>query len=274
MQNRISSNSLKLIKKITGLTGKAILDYNMIVENDVVMVCVSGGKDSYTLLYALRELQKRAPIYFDIIAVHLDQMQPGFPVHILPAYFENLNIKYKIVKENTYSIVREKIPENKTYCSLCSRLRRGILYRTAKEIGATKIALGHHQDDIIETFFLNLFFSGRLKAIPPKLLSDDKENIVIRPLLYCREKDILKLSKILEFPVIPCNLCGSQKTKRQEVKQMLKAWEQEHPGRIESIVASLNNIVPSHLLDNIFFDFENIETVSGTKFKKEMELIS
>lgn len=273
MSDRISSNSTKLLKKVTSLVGKAILDFNMIEENDVVMVCVSGGKDSYTLLHVLTELQKKAPVYFDLIAVHLDQMQPGFPKDVLPAYFENIGVNYKIVTENTYSIVKQKIPENKTYCSLCSRLRRGILYRTAKETGATKIALGHHQDDIIETFFLNLFFSGRLKAMPPKLLTDDKENIVIRPLLYCREKDILKFSKIMDFPLIPCNLCGSQKTKRKEIKEMLEKWEKDYPGRIESIITSLNNVVPSHLSDRELFDFKHIGKSKHTKENIGIELI-
>ncbi len=256
---KLSGNSKKLERLLERNTGKAIADFNMIEAGDVVMVCLSGGKDSYTLLKVLTALQKRAPIEFKIIAMNLDQKQPGFPEHILPEYLQSQGVEFHIVAEDTYSIVQEKIPVGKTTCSLCSRLRRGIIYRTAKELGATKIALGHHRDDIVETLFLNLFFGGKLKTMPPKLVTDDKENIVIRPLAYCKEKDISRYARALEFPIIPCNLCGSQENlQRQRVKQMLTDWEQQYPGRTESIFTAMTQVVPSHLLDSSLFDFQGL----------------
>lgn len=252
--------SNKLAKRLRGATGKAIAHYNMIANNDRVMVCLSGGKDSYTLLDILMNLQQSAPIKFELIAVNLDQGQPGFPKEVLPNYLDQLGIKYKIIEEDTYTTVKRVIPEGKTTCGLCSRLRRGILYRVAREIGATKIALGHHRDDILETFFLNMFFGGKLKSMPPKLVSDDGNNIVIRPLAYCSEADIIKYANNKQFPIIPCNLCGSQDNlARQNIKDMLNSWQKSYPGRIESMFRSIQNIVPSHLLDNNFYDFTNLE---------------
>ncbi|MFC0179160.1 tRNA 2-thiocytidine(32) synthetase TtcA [Thorsellia kenyensis] len=253
-------NANKLQKRLRSAVGKAIADYNMIEDGDKVMVCLSGGKDSYTLLEILRSLQINAPISFSIVAVNLDQKQPGFPEHVLPNYLKSIGVDYLIVEENTYGIVKEKIPEGKTTCSLCSRLRRGILYRTAKEIGATKIALGHHRDDMLETLFLNMFYGGKLKSMPPKLISDNGEHIVIRPLAYCKEKDIIKFSQIKNFPIIPCNLCGSQPNlQRQAVKEMLNDWDKRFPGRIETMFSAVQDIVPSHLLDNKLFDFKSLE---------------
>lgn len=229
-------NFNKLQKKLRRDVGQAIADFNMIEDGDRIMVCLSGGKDSYTLLSILQSLQKSAPISFSLVAVNLDQKQPGFPEHILPEYLENLGVEYKIVEENTYGIVKEKIPEGKTTCSLCSRLRRGILYRTATELGATKIALGHHRDDILQTLFLNMFYGGKLKGMPPKLMSDDGKHIVIRPLAYCREKDIERYAQAKEFPIIPCNLCGSQPNlQRQVIKDLLRDWDKRYPGRIETM---------------------------------------
>ncbi|HBO25100.1 MAG TPA: tRNA 2-thiocytidine(32) synthetase TtcA [Providencia sp.] len=249
----------KLQKRIRRDVGQAIADFNMIEEGDRIMVCLSGGKDSYTLLSILQSLQKSAPISFSLIAVNLDQKQPGFPEHILPEYLNTQGVEYKIVEENTYSIVKEIIPEGKTTCSLCSRLRRGILYRTASELGATKIALGHHRDDILQTIFLNMFYGGKLKGMPPKLMSDDGKHIVIRPLAYCREKDIERFAEAKEFPIIPCNLCGSQPNlQRQVIKEMLRDWDKSHPGRIETMFRATQNIVPSHLCDTELFDFKNI----------------
>jgi tRNA 2-thiocytidine biosynthesis protein TtcA len=254
-------NFKKLQKRIRHNTGKAIADFNMIEEGDKVMVCLSGGKDSYTMLDVIMHMQKVAPISFDIIAVNLDQKQPGFPEHILPEYLKQLGIDYEIVEEDTYSIVTDKVPEGKTTCALCSRLRRGILYKTATRLGATKIALGHHRDDMLETLFLNMFHGGKLKSMPPKLVSDDGKQIVIRPLAYCAEKDIAQYSNSLEFPIIPCNLCGSQENlQRQMIKGMLQDWDQRYPGRIESMAKSLQNVAPSHLADNKIFDFVNLET--------------
>ncbi|WP_413479413.1 tRNA 2-thiocytidine(32) synthetase TtcA [Vibrio hibernica] len=254
----------KLQKRIRRNTGQAIADYNMIEDGDRIMVCLSGGKDSFTMLDILMSLKKSAPIHFDLIAVNLDQKQPGFPDHILPAYLNELGVEYKIVTEDTYSIVQDKVPEGKTTCSLCSRLRRGILYRTAKEIGATKIALGHHRDDILETLFLNMFHGGKLKAMPPKLVSDNGEHVVIRPLAYCREKDIIKYSDLREYPIIPCNLCGSQPNlQRQNIKQMLNDWDKRFPGRIETMFKAVQNVVPSHLADYELFDFKSIDRDSG-----------
>lgn len=249
----------KLQKRLRREAGKAIIDFNMIENNDRIMVCLSGGKDSYTLLDILMYFQKIAPVSFEVIAVNLDQKQPNFPEHVLPEYLSGLNVEYKIVQEDTYSIVKEKIPEGKTTCSLCSRLRRGILYKTAKELEATKIALGHHRDDMIETMFLNMFYGGKLKSMPPKLVSDNKEHIVIRPLAYCTESDISKYSVAMEFPIIPCNLCGSQENlQRKNIKMMLQDWQSRFPGRIESMFKSMQNITPSHMLDSSLFDFKSI----------------
>ncbi|MFB9885014.1 tRNA 2-thiocytidine(32) synthetase TtcA [Balneatrix alpica] len=253
------TNLNKLQKRLLRSMGQAIHDFNMIEDGDRIMVCLSGGKDSYTLLELLLTLQKYAPIKYELIAVNLDQKQPGFPEHILPDYLSGLGIQYRIVEEDTYSIVKEKIPEGKTTCSLCSRLRRGILYRTATELGATKIALGHHRDDIIETLFLNMFFGGKMKGMPPKLVSDDGQQMVIRPLAYCREKDISKFAKLKEFPIIPCNLCGSQDNlQRQATKEMLQDWDKRFPGRIENIFRAMCHVVPSHLADTKLFDFANL----------------
>ncbi len=258
--NKAKYNFNKLQKRLRRNVGKAIEDFGMIEANDRVMVCLSGGKDSYTMLDILMFLRKIAPIDFDIVAVNLDQKQPGFPEHILPAYLESLGVEYKIVEEDTYSIVKDKIPEGKTTCSLCSRLRRGILYRTATELGATKIALGHHRDDMLETLFLNMFHGGKLKSMPPKLVSDDGKHIVIRPLAYCSEKDIVKYSNIAEFPIIPCNLCGSQENlQRKHIKGMLQDWDKRFPGRIESMFRAMQNVTPSHLADKALFDFKGIE---------------
>lgn len=252
-------NINKLQKRLRSHTGKAIADFNMIEDGDRIMVCLSGGKDSYTLLSVLQSLQQSAPISFSLVAVNLDQKQPGFPGHILPEYLENLGVEYKIVEENTYGIVKEKIPEGKTTCSLCSRLRRGILYRTATELGATKIALGHHRDDILQTLFLNMFFGGKLKGMPPKLMSDDGKHIVIRPLAYCREKDIERFADAKGFPIIPCNLCGSQPNlQRQIIKDLLRDWDKRYPGRIETMFSATQNVVPSHLCDTELFDFKSI----------------
>ncbi len=254
-----SRRTLSLQKKIRRFAGKAIIDFNMIEEGDRVMVCLSGGADSYTLLDSLRYLRRVAPINFELVAVNLDQKQPGFPEHVLPAYLDSIGVEYKIVIEDTYSIVKRLIPEGKTTCSLCSRLRRGILYRTAKELGATKIALGHHRDDILQTLLLNLFFGGKLKAMPPKLRSDDGSNVVIRPLAYCREEDIKKYAASMAFPIIPCNLCGSQPNlQRQVMRELLLKWEKEDPARLSSMVTALSNVVPSHLMDKSIFDFENL----------------
>ena len=253
-------NQNKLYKRLRRLTGEAIADFNMIEEGDRIMVCLSGGKDSYTLLDILINLKISAPVQFELVAVNLDQKQPGFPEHVLPQYLESLGIEYKIVQENTYGIVKEKIPEGKTTCSLCSRLRRGILYRTATELGATKIALGHHRDDILETLFLNMFYGGKLKAMPPKLMNDSGEHIIIRPLAYCKEKDIAKYAEIKQFPIIPCNLCGSQPNlQRQVIKEMLNDWDKKFPGRIETMFRATQNITLSHLCDTSLYDFKGIK---------------
>jgi len=254
--NRHPNTFLRLKKKLERNVGEAIADYNMIGDGDTVLVCVSGGKDSYSLLSILLALRERAPVDFRIVAMNLDQKQPGFPDHILPQYFESIGVEYSIVTEDTYSIVKDKIPEGKTTCSLCSRLRRGIIYRTAKEIGATRIALGHHRDDILETLFLNMFFGGKIKAMPPKLISDDGNNVVIRPLAYCAENDIARFARAMAYPIIPCNLCGSQENaQRKQIKAMLQGWARDYPGRIESLTTSLRNVVPSHLADSRLFDF-------------------
>jgi len=250
----------KLQKRLRRNVGKAIEDYSMIEEGDKVMVCLSGGKDSYTMLDILMGLQKSAPVNFELIAVNMDQKQPGFPEHILPAYLEEVGVPYHIIEKDTYSVVKEIIPEGKTTCGLCSRLRRGTLYGYAESIGANKIALGHHRDDIIETLFLNMFHGGKLKAMPPKLLSDDKKHVLIRPLAYCKEKDIEKFAIEKEFPIIPCNLCGSQENlQRQNIKMMLQAWEKEQPGRSENIFAAVCNVAPSQLGDRELWDFNDLQ---------------
>ncbi|HHF3499534.1 C32 tRNA thiolase [Haemophilus influenzae] len=259
-EKKQSYNFNKLQKRLRRNVGNAIADFGMIEDGDKVMVCLSGGKDSYTLLDILLNLQQSAPIKFDIVAVNLDQKQPGFPEHVLPEYLESIRVDYKIVQENTYGIVKEKIPEGKTTCSLCSRLRRGILYRTATELGATKIALGHHRDDMLATLFLNMFYGGKMKSMPPKLISDDGKQIVIRPLTYCKEKDIEKYAIAKEFPIIPCNLCGSQPNlQRQVVKEMLNTWDRQYPGRLETMFSAMQNITLSHMCDPKLFDFKGIK---------------
>jgi len=254
------SNTLqKLRKLLESRVGKAIGDYNMIEDGDTVLVCVSGGKDSYTLLSILMALQQRAPVKFRLIAMNLDQKQPGFPAEILPNYFQSIGIDYRIIEADTYSIVKDKIPEGKTTCSLCSRLRRGVIYRTAKELGANKIALGHHRDDMVHTLFLNLLFGGKVKAMPPKLVTDDRSHIVIRPLAYCAESDIAKFARGMEFPIIPCNLCGSQENmQRQKIREMMQDWDKRYPGRTESVFTAMQNVVPSHLADLDLFDFRGL----------------
>lgn len=250
----------KLQKRLRRYVGNAIADFNMIEEGDRVMVCLSGGKDSYTMLDILRNLQHSAPVNFELIAVNMDQKQPGFPEHVLPEYLEQQGIEYYIVDKDTYSVVKAKIPEGRTTCGLCSRLRRGTLYAFAEEINANKIALGHHRDDIVETLFLNMFYGGKLSAMPPKLLSDDQRNIVIRPMAYCKEVDIAAYAEIKEFPIIPCNLCGSQENlQRQAVKAMLADWEKTQPGRVDSIMGAIKNVAPSQLADTELFDFEKLE---------------
>ena len=254
---RIRNN--KLSKKIIRETAHAIVDYNMIEDGDKVMVCLSGGKDSYTLLEVLRTLQTRAPIKFELLAVNLDQKQPGFPEHVLPEYLASIGVPFHIENQDTYSIVKRVIPEGKTTCSLCSRLRRGILYRVAEEFGCNKIALGHHRDDILATFFLNLFYAAKLKSMPPKLVSDNGKHTVIRPLAYVAESDIIKYAEIQQFPIIPCNLCGSQENlKRQEINRMIRDWEKESPKKVWNAYKALANIVPSHLMDREQFDFVNL----------------
>ncbi len=251
--------SNKLVKRLRRLVGQAIGDYTMIETGDKVMVCLSGGKDSYALLDILLALRECAPVAFDIVAVNLDQKQPNFPADVLPAYLGKLGVPFRIEEQDTYSVVKRVIPEGKTMCSLCSRLRRGVLYRVAGELGATKIALGHHRDDILETFFLNLFHAGKLKTMPPKLVSDDGRNVVIRPLAYCEEVDLAAYAELRKFPIIPCTLCGSQENlQRKNVKAMLREWEKRHPGRVETIFRSLQNAQPSHLLDRALHDFAAI----------------
>lgn len=250
----------KLQKRLRRNVGNAIADYNMIEDGDKIMVCLSGGKDSYCMLDILLNLQKTAPISFEIIAVNLDQKQPGFPPEVLPDYLSKIGVPFHILEKDTYSVVTEKIPEGKTYCSLCSRLRRGTLYGFAQKIGATKVALGHHLDDIIETLFLNMFYGGKLKAMPPKLLSDDKQNVVIRPLAYCKEADLEAYAELKEFPIIPCNLCGSQDgLQRQVIKDMLQQWEKQNQGRLETIFSATKNVAPSQLADTDLFDFASLK---------------
>ena len=254
-----SATDPRLFQTIVKGVGQAIGDYRMIEDGDRVMVCLSGGKDSYTLLDVLLHLQKKAPIDFEIVAVNLDQGQPGFPKDVLPRYLTQLGVRFDILTEDTYSVVKEKTPEGKTTCALCSRLRRGILYAHARKIGATKIALGHHRDDILETLFMNLFFGARLKAMPPKLQSDDGTNVVIRPLAYVAEADIIRYAQAREFPIIPCNLCGSQENlQRKVVGEMLEGWEREHPGRLTNIARALTRVTPSHLMDRTLFDFASL----------------
>ncbi|KAA8984373.1 MULTISPECIES: tRNA 2-thiocytidine(32) synthetase TtcA [Gammaproteobacteria] len=248
--------SKRLQKKLQRETGRAIADFDMIEEGDRILVCLSGGKDSYTMLDMLMVLRHRAPVNFELMAVNLDQKQPGFPEHVLPDYMAQLEVPFQVLEKDTYSIVKEKIPEGKTACGLCSRLRRGILYNFAEEQGCTKIALGHHRDDILETMMLNMFHGGTLKAMPPKLFSDDGRNTVIRPLAYCREKDIARFAELREYPIIPCNLCGSQENlQREMVKDMLNDWDHRFPGRIENMFRALQNVAPSHLADPQLFDF-------------------
>jgi len=252
-------NINKLQKRLRRNVGRAIQDFNMIEDGDRVMVCLSGGKDSFALLDILRNLQARAPVNFELIAVNLDQKQPGFPEHVLPEYLRRIRIPFHIIEQDTYGVVKRVIPEGKTTCGLCSRLRRGILYTFAAEQGMTKIALGHHRDDILETLFLNLFHGGKLKAMPPKLLSDDGRHVVIRPLAYCQERDLAAYAEIRQFPIIPCNLCGSQDNlQRQTIKAMLRQWEQQFPGRVENLFAALQNVAPSHLADTGLFDFSRL----------------
>jgi len=251
----------KLEKRLCRQVGQAIMDFGLIEEGDRVMVCVSGGKDSYGMLDLLIKMQQRAPIHFDLVAVNLDQKQPGFPDHVLPAYLKGLGVPFHIETQDTYSIVKKVIPEGKTMCSLCSRLRRGILYRVADELQVTKIALGHHRDDMLQTFFLNMFFGGKLKGMPPKLVSDDGGHIVIRPLAYVAEKDLSRWAEHRQFPIIPCTLCGSQDNlQRQQIGNMLREWEKKYPGRVESMFTALQNVVPSHLMDTTRHDFKNIRT--------------
>lgn len=281
-KDRYSGN--KVAKRLQRNTGRAITDYNMIGEGDRVMVCLSGGKDSFTLLDMLLALQKRAPVRFELVAVNLDQKQPGFPEQVLPEYARQAGVPFHVIEQDTYSVVKRVIPEGKTTCGLCSRLRRGALYRFARENGMTRIALGHHRDDIIETLFLNLFNGGRLKAMPPKLLSDDGEHVVIRPLAYCSEEDIIRYAETRPFPIIPCNLCGSQPNlQRQAIKAMLKEWKGKHPGRIENIFRAIGNVSPSQLADRELFDFISLganldapENVSDWLMpeKKDLEIVT
>ena len=250
----------KLSKKLRRLVGRAVVDHSMIEEGDRVMVCLSGGKDSYTLLDVLRSLQRNAPVRFTLFALNLDQKQPGFPSNVLPSYLDELDVEYHIVEEDTYSIVKDLTPDGKTYCPICSRLRRGILYNRASALGATKIALGHHLDDAVETLFLNMFFGGKMKSMPPKLLSDDGAHVVIRPLYYVRERDIARFSSFQQHPIIPCNLCGSQENmQRQIIKEMCVRWDEIQPGRVENIARAMQNIVPSHLADPNLFDFADLK---------------
>jgi tRNA 2-thiocytidine biosynthesis protein TtcA len=269
-QDRLEFN--KLQKRLRRMVGTAIVDYNMIEEGDKVMVCLSGGKDSYTMLDILLSLQKTAPIDFDIVAVNMDQKQPGFPEHVLPEYLTALGVPFHIIEKDTYSIVKEIIPEGKTTCGLCSRLRRGTLYSFADEIGATKIALGHHRDDIIETLFLNMFYGGKLKAMPPKLLADDKRNILIRPLAYCSEADIIEFAELKGFPIIPCNLCGSQQNlQRQVIKDMLHGWEKQYPGRTETLFSAIKNVTPSQLADTALFNFADLQIDKNAAVEPEAD---
>ena len=259
-QEKITYENNKLQKRLCRLVGQAIGDFNMIEDGDKVMVCLSGGKDSYALLDILMTLRERAPIHFDIVAVNLDQKQPNFPPEVLPAYLDKIGIPYHIENQDTYSIVKRLIPEGKTTCSLCSRLRRGILYRVADELGANKIALGHHRDDILETFFLNMFFGGKLKGMPAKLQSDDGKHIVIRPMAYVKEADTQRYAEVKQFPIIPCDLCGSQENlQRKQIKGLMREWDKKFPGRVDNIFAALSTVAPSHLMDKNLFNFSDLK---------------
>ncbi len=267
-----SANFKKILKKLRHNVGRAIEDFHLIEEGDRIMVCLSGGKDSYAMLDILLRMQKSAPVNFELCAVNLDQKQPGFPVHVLPEYLQSIGVDYHIIERDTYAVVKRVIPEGKTTCSLCSRLRRGTLYGFAEEQGYNKIALGHHRDDILETLFLNLFHGGKLKTMPPKLISDDQKNIVIRPLAYCRENDITNFADVMEFPIIPCNLCGTQDNlQRQVIKAMLRDWEKDHPRRLDSIFAALQNVTPSHLLDTDLYDFKQFQQLEKAAWRVEDE---
>jgi len=262
-ERKIERETHKLEKRLCRQVGQAIVDFNMIEEGDRVMVCMSGGKDSYAMLDILQKMQQRAPVDFELVAVNLDQKQPGFPEHVLPEYLAKTGVPFHIENQDTYSIVKDKVAPGKTMCSLCSRLRRGILYRVADELGATKVALGHHRDDILQTFFLNMFFGGKLKGMPPKLVSDDGRHIVIRPLAYVAEKDLVRWADHRQFPIIPCTLCGSQENlQRKQVGAMLHEWEKKHPGRLETMFSALQNVVPSHLADGTHYDFKGL-TATG-----------
>ncbi len=270
---RPSNTNRKLKARLRGLVGKAIDDYSMIAEGDRVMVCLSGGKDSYTLLDILLSLQRSAPVRFDLIAVNLDQKQPDFPPQVLPEYLTALGVPFHVIEQDTYSVVKRLIPEGRTMCSLCSRMRRGALYRYAAENGISKIALGHHRDDIVETLFLNLFHGGRLKAMPPKLLSEDGRHVVIRPLAYVAEREIERYARAREFPIIPCRLCGSQDNlQRVAIKRMLQEWEREQPGRTESIFSALGNVSSSHLADPALFDFAGLDARRAAPGSSESQL--
>lgn len=259
--SRDSTNFKRLHRRLAREMGRAIADYSMIQDGDRIMVCLSGGKDSYTLLTLLTELRRRAPVSFDLIAMNLDQKQPGFPEHVLPEYLEAQGVEYRIIEADTYSIVKEKVPADRVACSLCSRLRRGVIYRTAEELGATKIALGHHRDDMVETLFLNLFHAARMKGMPPKLLTDDRRHVVIRPLAYCAEADIAKFARAMDYPIIPCNLCGTQpQAQRAQIKAMLQGWERANPGRLDTIFKAMQDIRPSQLADTGMFDFAGLES--------------
>ena len=258
--SRNSTNFKRLHRRLAREMGKAIADYAMIQDGDRIMVCLSGGKDSYTLLTLLTELQRRAPVSFEIIAMNLDQKQPGFPEHVLPGYLSEQGVDYRIIEADTYSIVKEKVPANRVACSLCSRLRRGVIYRTAAELGATKIALGHHRDDMVETLFLNLFHAAKLKGMPPKLLTNDRRHVVIRPLAYCAEADIARFARAMDYPIIPCTLCGTQpQAQRAQIKEMLQGWERQNPGRLEAIFHAMQDIRPSQLGDTTIFDFAALD---------------
>jgi tRNA 2-thiocytidine biosynthesis protein TtcA len=263
-EEKQSYEANKLVKRLRRLAGEAIADFGMIADGDQIMVCLSGGKDSYALLDVLMYLRERAPVRFDLVAMNLDQKHPGYPANVLPDYLTQLGVPFRIEAQDTYSTVKRLIPEGRTMCSLCSRLRRGVLYRVASELGATKIALGHHRDDILETFLLNLFYSGQVKAMPPKLRSDDGKHVVIRPLAYCEERDLAAYAELKQFPIIPCNLCGSQENmKRQEMKQLLRDWEKRYPGRVETMLNSLKHVRTSHLLDRGAFDFDRLPPSRG-----------